>query len=49
MKFWKKVLASVTAGVLCLGGVGLSGVESVLEDGVISECDRTIFLRWQHI
>mgnify|MGYP000500203214 CR=1 FL=1 len=31
MKFWKKVLASVTAGVLCLGGVGLSGVESVLE------------------
>ena len=31
MKFWKKVLASVTAGVLCVGGVGLSGVESVLE------------------
>ena len=31
MKLWKKVLASVTAGVLCLGGVGLSGVDSVRE------------------
>ena len=31
MKFWKKVLASVTAGVLCLGGAGLSGAESVQE------------------
>lgn len=31
MKLWKKVLASVTAGVLCVGGAGLSGVESVQE------------------
>ena len=31
MKLWKKFLASVTAGVLCVGGVGLSGVESVQE------------------
>ena len=31
MRFWKKVLASVTVGVLCVSGVGLSGVESVQE------------------
>ena len=24
MKLWKKVLAAVTAGVLCLGSVGVS-------------------------
>ena len=27
MKLWKKVLAALTAGLLCLGSVGLSGVE----------------------
>ena len=31
MRFWKKVLASVTVGVLCVSSVGLSGVESVQE------------------
>ena len=31
MKLWKKVLAAVTAGVLCLGSVGVSGVQNVLE------------------
>ena len=31
MKLWKKVLAAVTAGMLCLGSVGASGVQSVLE------------------
>ena len=30
MKLWKKVLSAATAGVLCLGSVGLSGVQSVL-------------------
>lgn len=27
MKLWKKGLAALTAGLLCLGSVGLSGVE----------------------
>ena len=31
MQLWKKALAAVTAGVLCLGSVGISGVQSVLE------------------
>ena len=31
MKLWKKVLAAVTAGVLCLGSVGVSGVQNMLE------------------
>ena len=31
MRLWKKMLAAATAGVLCLGSVGLSGVQSVLE------------------
>ena len=31
MRLWKKVVAVVTAGALCLGSVGLSGVESVME------------------
>ena len=31
MKIWKKVVAAMTAGMLCLGSVGLSGVENVLK------------------
>ena len=31
MKLWKKVLAAVTAGVLCVGSVGVTGLQSVLE------------------
>ena len=31
MRLWKKVLAAATAGMLCLGSVGASGVQSVLE------------------
>ena len=31
MKFWKKVLASVTAWVLCVGSVGVTGLQGVLE------------------
>ena len=31
MKLWKKVLAAVTAGVLCVGNVGVTGLQSVLE------------------
>ena len=31
MKLWKKVLAAVTAGVLCLGSVGVSEVQNMLE------------------
>lgn len=45
MKFWKKVLASVTAGVLCLGGAGLSGAESVQES--MGRCYRRV--RTYHI
>ena len=29
MKLWKKVLAAVTAGVLCVGSAGLSGVQQI--------------------
>ena len=31
MRLWKKVLSAVTAGALCVGGVGLPGVQNVLE------------------
>lgn len=31
MKLWKKILSAVTAGVLCLGSVGVTGMQSVLE------------------
>ncbi len=31
MKLWKKVLSAATAGVLCLGSVGVTGMQSVLE------------------
>ena len=31
MRLWKKAIAAMTAGVLCVGGAGLSGVESVQE------------------
>ena len=31
MKLWKKMLAAATAGVLCLGSVGVTGMQSVLE------------------
>ena len=31
MKIWKKVVAAMTAGMLCLGSVVLSGVENVLK------------------
>ena len=31
MKLWKKVLSVATAGVLCLGSVGVTGMQSVLE------------------
>ena len=30
MKLWKKVLAAVTAGMLCLGCAGVSGLQGVL-------------------
>ena len=32
MKLWKKCFATVTAGVLCLGSVGVSGVQNMLEE-----------------
>ena len=32
MKLWKKVLSAATAGALCLGSVGLFGMQSILED-----------------
>ena len=31
MKLWKKVLAAVTAGVLCVGSVGVTDLQGVLE------------------
>ena len=31
MKLWKKVLSAATAGVLCLGSVGVTGMQSVME------------------
>ena len=31
MKFWKKMLASVIAGVLCVGSVGVTDLQGVLE------------------
>ena len=31
MQLWKKALAAATAGVLCLGSVGVSGLQNVLE------------------
>ena len=39
MKLWKKVLATVTAGVLCLGSVGVSGVQNMLES-VVRQTNR---------
>jgi|GEM_PF-4130414 len=31
MKLWKKAVAAVTAGVLCVGSVGVTGLQGVLE------------------
>ncbi len=31
MKRWKKILAAVTAGVLCVGSVGVTGLQDILE------------------
>ena len=31
MKLWKKAVAAVTAGVLCVGSVGVTGLQDVLE------------------
>ena len=41
MKIWKKVVAAMTAGMLCLGSVGLSGGGKRAEkrrDSAVSEC-----------
>lgn len=35
MKRWKKILAAVTAGVLCVGSVGVTGLQDILESIVL--------------
>ena len=31
MRLWKKAIAAMTAGVLCVGSVGMTGLQGVLE------------------
>lgn len=43
MRLWKKVLSAVTAGALCVGGVGLPwGAECTGKrgNGAVGECGR---------